>query len=174
MNNIDLLKKILLTDDLLENISVYEDKLFEMIPLLKYEKGFDQRNKWHCYDVWQHTLYAIDYCNKDFYDRFILLLHDIGKPFSYQEDEDIRHFKGHAEKSYELGKIILNDFDIDEKEKNTMLFIIRNHSNKIENIDFNGDKKLYNRFLKIQICDASAYEKTHSKKLMKKLLRKTL
>ena len=28
--------------------------------------------------------------------RLALLLHDIGKPFSYQDDESGRHFKNHA------------------------------------------------------------------------------
>ena len=43
--------------------------------------------------------YAIKDSINDIDIRLVLLLHDIGKPFSYQEDGNIRHFKGHAQKS---------------------------------------------------------------------------
>lgn len=47
MDDLEVLRKILLSDD----ISVYEDVIFKIIPLLKYEKGFDQKNSWHIFDV---------------------------------------------------------------------------------------------------------------------------
>ena len=165
MDDLEVLRKILLSDD----ISVYEDVIFKIIPLLKYEKGFDQKNSWHIFDVWNHTLTAIQSCDKNFYDRLILLLHDIGKPFSYQDDGESRHFRGHALKSKELSFPILKKLGIEEKEINDILFIIENHSRNIKEIDFNNNEELYNRLLKIQMCDASAYEYNHSKMILERL-----
>ena len=57
-------------------------------------------------------------------DRLVMLLHDIGKPFSYQDDGKSRHFKGHAKKSAEMAKIILDRFNIDEENKELILKLI--------------------------------------------------
>ena len=92
---LDKLYEYLLSDD----ISLYEEEIFKMIPELRYEKGFDQKSEWHEFDVWNHTLATILACDNNKGDRLVLLLHDIGKPFSYQDDKDVRHFKNHALKS---------------------------------------------------------------------------
>ena len=103
LNNLDRLKNCLLYDD----ISIVEDQIFAIIPELKNEKDFDQKSEWHSFDVWDHTLATINACDENFEDRLILLLHDIGKPFSFQEDGNIRHFKNHAKQSAKMAKDIL-------------------------------------------------------------------
>ena len=100
MNELENLYKYLLDDDILS----YENEIFKIIPELKYEKNFEQRSEWHCYDVWMHTVATINACEKSFENRLVMLLHDIGKPFSYQEDGEMRHFKNHATKSAEISK----------------------------------------------------------------------
>lgn len=169
MKDIQILRNILLNENVEQSIKENEEIIFHIIPLLKEEKGFEQKSEWHCYDVWNHTIKAITTCDENFKDRLILLLHDIGKPFSYQDDGDIRHFRGHAEKSAELSKIILENLVINEKDKNEMLFIIRNHSKKIENLHISNNPRLFCRLLKIQMCDASAYEPKHAKMILEKL-----
>ena len=42
---------------------------------------------------------ALSNSNYDFEERLALLLHDIGKPFSYQDDGETRHFKELNDKS---------------------------------------------------------------------------
>lgn len=160
MNTLDKIYDYLLSD----NILLYENELFEIIPELKYEKNFEQRSEWHCFDVWGHTTATISACDNNVEDRLVMLLHDIGKPFSYQDDGNIRHFKGHAQKSAEMAKKILDRLNIPEKNKNTMIKLIDMHSTKIniesidaENLDF------YKRLLKIKIYDAKGYEEEHSK-----------
>ena len=78
MSDIKKLFNILLSD----NILLYENELFELIPELKSEKGFDQKSEWHCFDVWNHTLTTVNACDMNPEDRLVLLLHDIGKPFT--------------------------------------------------------------------------------------------
>ena len=38
--------------------------------------------RYHAYDVWEHTLHAVDACRSDLVLRLTLLLHDLGKPVS--------------------------------------------------------------------------------------------
>ena len=104
MFDINIIFNILLSD----NILAHESELFELIPELKSEKGFEQKNEWHCFDVWDHTLATINACDMNPEDRLVMLLHDIGKPILYQDDGNIRHFKGHAKKSAEIAKIVLD------------------------------------------------------------------
>lgn len=170
MSDVKTLKNILLVKNVEESIRDNENIIFKIIPALKYEKDFDQKSVWHSYDVWYHTIKAISSSNMNFETRLVLLLHDIGKPFSYQDDGDIRHFKGHALKSMEMSKPVLETLGYKENELNKLLFLICEHSTTIntDNID-NKNIELYNELLTIQFCDASAYEPSHAKKIIKNL-----
>ncbi|MBR2877392.1 MAG: HD domain-containing protein, partial [Clostridia bacterium] len=45
--------------------------------------GFDQRNKHHCYTVWEHCVRAMEAAPAEPLLRFALLLHDLGKPETF-------------------------------------------------------------------------------------------
>lgn len=96
--------------------------------------------------------------NKENYIERTLLLHDIGKPYSYQEENNIRHFKGHADKSAEIAEIVLKRLKYDDEQINSICWLIQNHSTIIETKLINKEnigrmKKLLN----IQYCDCKAY-----------------
>lgn len=76
-------------------LRAYNDVVFTIIPELEPEFEFDQRNPFHRYDVWEHTLHALEAAPTDMEAtlRFALLLHDIGKPHCLTIDEE---GKGHA------------------------------------------------------------------------------
>lgn len=155
---------------LCDNIKEFENEIFKIIPELVAEKDFNQKSEWHCYDVWDHTITVISSCDRNPEDRLILLLHDIGKPFSYQDDNNVRHFKNHAIKSSEIASRILERLNVDEETSETMLRLIEMHSSKINREDINKDNiAFYKRLLKIKMCDASGYEKEHSKKILEEL-----
>ena len=157
---------ILLKDD----IELYEDELFLLIPELKYEKDFDQKSPWHSFDVWNHTLATIKACNNDKNDRLVMLLHDIGKPFSYQDDGNLRHFKNHAIVSKKISQLILDRFNIKDEDKKEILKLIELHSSKIDINDINKDNiDFYKRLLKIKTYDAKGYEKEHSTLILNNL-----
>ena len=73
------------------------------------------------YDVWNHTVHAIEYCESDdLVTRLTVFFHDIGKPHCYQDSEDgIRHFKGHGRVSADMTDKIMKRlrFDNDTREK---------------------------------------------------------
>lgn len=162
-----LMSKKELSVDYLES---NKKEIFEIIPELKNEESFDQKSSWHIYDVWKHTEVALSNSNYDFEERLALLLHDIGKPFSYQDDGEIRHFKGHAEKSAEISTHILERLGYDTGTMNRILFLIKNHSTII---DFNkidkGNIELYQKLLNIQYCDTRAYNPEKIAPVIKRL-----
>lgn len=168
----NILADVLLGYDVENSLKQNEPIIFDIIPLLRYEKGFDQKSNWHCYDVWEHTIKAISHSNIDFEMRLVLLLHDIGKPFCYQDDGDIRHFKNHSLMSAQLSKNILNELGYKDDKLNELLFLIKEHSSKIilENIS-KEDLYLYRKLLDVQLCDASAYEMFHAQKATKELVK---
>ena len=136
-----------------------EQIIFNIIPELKNEKNFPQNNPWHIYDVWNHTKNVVQNSKVDKELRLVLLLHDIGKPHSYQDDENgIRHFRGHSQKSAEISKTILQRLGYTPEQINKMCFLIENHDKTIQTEVINKDNiKTYKKLLYIQYCDASGY-----------------
>jgi tRNA nucleotidyltransferase (CCA-adding enzyme) len=61
-----------------------------------------------------------------------MLLHDIGKPFSCQEDGNTRHFKGHAKISAEMAYTIMKRLKYDNATLNMVVNLIKHHSDKFE------------------------------------------
>lgn len=100
---------------------LYSDVLSLFIPEIKDMFGFQQNNPYHMYDVWNHTVHAIEYCESDdLVTRLAVFFHDIGKPHCYQDGEDgIRHFKGHGRVSADTTDKIMKRlrFDNDTREK---------------------------------------------------------
>ena len=167
-NEKEILEQILMKDIILEND---EKLLFEIIPELKDEKGFSQNNPWHIYDVWNHTKTVLKNSKPDKEIRLALLLHDIGKPHSYQDDENgIRHFKGHSKKSAEISKTILERLGYSEKQINEICFFIANHDKTIRLELLNNDNiEIYKKLLYIQYCDASGYNPEYIKRVYYRL-----
>ena len=68
--------------------------------------GFDQRSRWHCYDVWEHCLHALEQLGPAAAPivRHVVLLHDVGKPSTFTLGSDGRgHFYGHEEQGSKAG-----------------------------------------------------------------------
>jgi tRNA nucleotidyltransferase (CCA-adding enzyme) len=118
--------------------------------------GFEHNHPHHHLDVWNHTLLALRLSKKDFDIRLCLLLHDIGKPFSYQ-DEEIRHFRNHALVGANISKEILQRLGYKEDYIKYIWYLIAHHDTKItkEEIDENYDLSL--KLYEIQRCDAFAH-----------------
>ena len=140
-----------------------QDILFKVIPELNDEDGFPQKSPWHIYDVWRHTEVAVSNSNYDLEERIALLLHDIGKPHCYQDDGDVRHFKGHAQKSAEMAVRILERLGYTENQVDSICWLIAQHSTPIDVGKVNkGNLEKYKKLLHVQYCDCKAYnpEKT--------------
>ena len=150
------LEEILLSDNVVESINENMDYLLKIIPEIKNMIGFKQNHPHHHLDVWNHTLLALSLSKKDFDVRLGLLLHDIGKPFSYQ-DEEVRHFRNHAAVSASMAKIILKRLGFDDDYIKYVCYLIEHHDTPISNEQIENDYDLCLKLLKIQKCDALAH-----------------
>lgn len=113
--------KIVSSDNFYIKLMLYNDVFSLFIPELKSMIGFKQNNPYHSYDVFEHTVHALENCeSQDMIVRLAVFFHDFGKPHSYQDGEDgIRHFKGHGRVSADMTDIIMRRlrFDNDTREK---------------------------------------------------------
>ena len=159
-----MLYDILLAEDVVLAIKNNMDYLLDIIPELKYMMGFDHKHPHHHLDVWNHTLYALSLSNRDFEVRLALLLHDIGKPFSYQEG-DVRHFKNHPEVSMKMTEEILKRLGFNRNYIKKICYLVKNHDNPITDDQINDDYDLVLKLYDVQYCDALAH---HPDKLEKR------
>ena len=70
--------------------------LCHCVPELYDGLNFPQKNPYHKYSVYGHTIVVLQECeSSDLITKLTAFFHDIGKPHCYQDDENgIRHFKG--------------------------------------------------------------------------------
>ncbi|MDL2211690.1 HD domain-containing protein [Erysipelotrichaceae bacterium OttesenSCG-928-M19] len=110
----------------------YQDIITVIIPELKPMIGFKQFNKHHCYDVWQHTLIVLENSSATPVMRWSALLHDIGKPECFNKDENgVGHFYQHEIESTRIASEILERLKFDNKSKDIILKLIKNHMDEI-------------------------------------------
>ena len=134
--------KLLLTitlEELLEFIPILTQALPELSPMV----GFQQHSPHHCYDVFTHTAHVVEAVPGELSLRWAALLHDIGKPASFTQDETGRgHFKGHANVSKALADEILLRLKAPTVLRQQVTELIGLHMTKLE-----PDKKLLRRRL---------------------------
>ena len=127
----------------------YIDVIAVFLPELERCVGFEQNTKYHCYDVFEHTLQAVALCDSDdLITRLGVLFHDIGKPLCYTEDEQGGHFKGHAPVGVELTRNILSRLRFDNETVRRMELLVEWHD-----IPLSAEKKRVKRLMQ-KISDA--------------------
>ena len=102
--------------------------LFEILPELQpmYKNSHD--NPHHCYDIYEHTLTAVESIDPEPTLRFAMLLHDCGKPAVKKFDENgVAHFYGHQRISAEISAQILARLKVSNKFRDEILFLVSNH-----------------------------------------------
>ncbi len=92
--------KLIMGDNAQKVLLDFADVIAVAVPEIAMSVGFDQRNKHHIYNVWEHTVRAVCNTPKDLTCRLVMLLHDCGKPYTFSVDaEGTGHFYGHAKVS---------------------------------------------------------------------------
>ncbi len=106
--------------------------LAEVIPELRPMFDFDQKNPHHHLDVWVHTVEAIAMSAPLPTVRLALLFHDIGKPASFQLDENgVGHFYGHPAVSEQMTAAILRRLRFDRDTIEQVCCLVRWHNSEI-------------------------------------------
>ena len=136
--------KIASSDDFCVELLLYKDVFSLFIPELKDMFDFSQNNPWHIWDVFGHTIHAVEYCDSDdLVVRLAVFFHDFGKPHSYQDGEDgIRHFKGHGKVSADMTDSIMKRLRFDNETRNNVVELVYYHD-----VTFEVGKKYVKRWL---------------------------
>ena len=124
-------------------IREYVDVIGVFLPEVAGMVGCGQNTKYHCYDVFEHTLHAFEATPPKLEPRLGALFHDLGKPPCKTTDEDgIDHFKGHAAKSEEMAREIFNRLKTDNYIKNYVCDLVRIHDHDLTTDPKNIRKRL--------------------------------
>lgn len=126
--------KIVASDQFCVELVLYPNVFSLFIPELKDLIGFQQNNPYHAYDVFGHTIHAIEKCESDdLIVRLAVFFHDFGKPHSYQDGEDgIRHFKGHGKVSADITDFIMKRLRFDNETRNNVVELVYYHDATFE------------------------------------------
>ena len=127
------LRKLVCGDDVRRIVLTETDILGEIVPELLPMRGFDQRNKHHCYDVLEHCAAACEAVPAEPVLRCAALLHDVGKPDCFFTDaEGVGHCYGHAQRGAELTDAILRRLRFSNEERERITELVRRHDMRIE------------------------------------------
>lgn len=161
----EVLNKILMARVVRKNLKIIQ----KIIPEVKYMIGFPHKHPHHDLDVWEHTLAVIDNIEENDLELLMAaLLHDIGKPFSYQ-DEEVRHFRGHQEVSYQMSRRILTRLKYDDTFIQNVCYLVKKHDTVIDPKNLDNSYEMVGKRLKLQYADAKAHKKITVPKRLEKL-----
>ena len=125
--------KLLCGQGVLDVLLNYSDVITTIIPELAPCVGFEQNNPYHQYNVYDHIAHAVtNYKGNDISIKVALLLHDIGKPQCYTEDERGGHFHGHGVPSHDIADGVMKRMRFDNKTRNEVLDLVLYHDSVIE------------------------------------------
>lgn len=143
------------------------DVIAVVLPELVAMKDCDQKTKYHCYDVLEHTAWAIQEAEPTRVVRWAALCHDMGKPAcKFHDANGVVHFYGHAAISAKLARGLMDRLLMSNDFKETVFSMVLNHSDKIaENsrsvrralVRTGGDVELFRNLLGLKRADILAH-----------------
>lgn len=111
-------------DDLIAGAPV----LCRFIPALEETVNFNQHSPHHAYDVYTHSCHVTAAVPREATLRWAALLHDVGKPACFAQDETGRgHFKGHAQVGAAMAAEILRELDAPKPLAAEVVWLIDHH-----------------------------------------------
>ena len=124
--------RLLCGSHVLSVLLAYPDVLGSFLPELLPCVGLDQRNRHHCYDVWEHTAHAVAAVPPEPVLRWAMLLHDIGKPACFTVDQQgVGHFYGHPKVSAALAEEICRRLRMDKRTAREIVTLVQWHDRDI-------------------------------------------
>lgn len=107
-----------------------ETSVIDILPELRRLVGLKQNPKHHFYDVWEHTLKAMDNSPEKLVIRWTLLLHDLGKGLPNVRDlnkEGQPRDAGHEKESARMTTDIIRRFNYAPKLNKYITFLVAHH-----------------------------------------------
>ncbi len=120
--------------------------LRHIIPELTECVGFEQRNRHHDKDVFEHTLAVLDNTTGTLNVRLAALLHDVAKPRTFSLDEKGEgHFFNHNIVGEQMARVILNRLKFSNDTIAAVTSLIKEHTSRYAQISASGIKRLIKR-----------------------------
>ena len=109
-------------------LRAYPDVLTVIIPEIGPMVGYDQRNHHHHFDLWEHTVQAVENMPAEPDLRLTMLLHDTGKPaVCTVDDRGEAHYRGHQAASAVIAERVTDDLRCDRKTRDRVIRLVRYH-----------------------------------------------
>ena len=149
------LEKLLCGPAAIKVLREHRDIIAHIIPEIRPMFDLDQKNTYHVYDVWEHTLHVVENIPADSLLRLMAFFHDIGKPPTMtvmpndrydpvvSENPELTgpgnptapgtaypewgHFYGHEAAGAEITKTVLRRFKFDNYSRDTICNVIDAH-----------------------------------------------
>ena len=116
-----------------KSMQLYQPILTQLIPELNTCIGFLQHSRHHAYDVWDHTAHVVEAAETNLALRFAALLHDVGKPVVFYQDEaGAGHFPEHAQVGADMADAILQRLKAPNAIREQAVFLIAHHMTPFE------------------------------------------
>ena len=155
----------------------FSDVIAVFIPEIRECIGFEQKNRHHCFDVYTHTLKAVEKSSQNSIIRLALFFHDIGKPsVAHFDEKGEQHYYSHPKKSAEMTEKIMTRLRFDNDTKNKVVTLVKMHDspimvNNMTNPDRRRLKKIMSQIgsdlifdlIEIKYCDNSAQNPEYSR-----------
>ncbi len=128
----DEFSKLICGENVYKVLVEFPEVISTLFPELRRSIGFEQNNRHHIYDVYEHTARVVQGLEPDLTLRLAALLHDCAKPETYKEDDNGEgHFKGHAKLGADKAKTALKRLRFDNKTSGDVVELIYMHSTKV-------------------------------------------
>ena len=118
------LVKLICAPHFLDTALKYKQLLCMAVPELAPMVGMYQREDYHCYDVYEHTVRAVAAVPAAPVLRWTMLLHDIGKPAC---SDGQGHFHRHESVGVPIAEQILKRFNCGRAQREQILTLIAKH-----------------------------------------------
>lgn len=109
-------------------LEAHREIIADFIPEIRPMFDLDQKNNYHIYTVWDHTLHVVAHSPAEPVLRLTAFFHDIGKPATMTVTEDgWGHFYKHEHKSAELTDQIMRRLKYDNDTREAVVHVIDSH-----------------------------------------------
>lgn len=126
------LNKLMVSEHCTKILRQYSHIIEQILPEITPAIGFTQSNPHHIYDVWEHTLCAIENSPANLCVRLALLFHDLGKPLCATPHEGgFTYFPNHPELSCRIAVQALRRLKYDNKTRHTVKLLVAMHDSHI-------------------------------------------
>ena len=129
------ISKILMTNNVRKTFNLMQEVgvLEIILPEISAMHGVEQNNPHHVYDVFNHTMVAVENAPNNEILRWVMLLHDVGKVATKSTDkEGVDHFYKHNIESMKVAKSLLSRLNFSNKDKKEILELIEFHDRQIQ------------------------------------------